>query len=482
LRSALSPSKKPINGLFVLLGVSEKGILLGVSYTEGGGTHFFEMYGGGQNPQSTFAGDSVVVENSNNAYIENNVFVSAQTGGNTALGEDGAFISTGDAYASANITNIANTNIIGQNWLLAIINIFGDFNGDVAFGRPDLWIGERVETGRSVRNGSKLSYFYTITNNGDTTATDIRIADAFSREFISPIDFFGNGFLDDDEIVWVLDSLAPGETVEVGYRGEVQNAPYGETEITNEVEVSSYETDENTRDNRDTATVFAYVQPPQKKSQMIGPEVLGVSVSNEELTGLTLERRNSATESVTTGQEVTYTIVVRNTGEESVYDTVLADELRAPNGEIIHTEVYLLGEVLAGEEITIEYTVLFDESFEVGAYTSSAIVTGQESENSPEQMTPASLDYVNYIGILPPSIPAQTEQVRRQYAPVFDLSGFIRTAEASSGGSAQLAGMTSTQAASIGVLGMNTNHLLLFILLVYLAYTANQHRRVRLQG
>jgi uncharacterized repeat protein (TIGR01451 family) len=330
-----------------------------------------------------------------------------------------------------------------------------------------------------VRNGSKLNYFYTITNNGDTHATGIKVTDYYNKNFVKPIDFFGNGFLDNDEVVWILDSLAPGETVEVGYRGQAQNLPYGETEITNEVKVTSYESDENERDNRDTATVLAYVHPPQRQGQMIGPEVLGVSISTEELTGLTLERTNSASGSVTTGQEVTYTIVVRNTSDTSIHNAVLTDELRAPSGEVLHTEVYLLGEVFAGEEITIEYTLLFDESFEVGLYTSSAVVQGTVSEDSPEQITPPSLDFINYIGALPPAVPARIETVRREYVPVFDLSRFVRVAEASSG-SDDSPEFIAGQAASLGVLGMNTNHLLLFILLLYLAYTVNQHRRVRL--
>ena len=71
----------------------------------------------------------------NTAVVENNVDVTATTGENTALTEHGtSTVETGDAYAVANVLNLINTNVVGGNWLFAIFNIFGDWNGHVSFG------------------------------------------------------------------------------------------------------------------------------------------------------------------------------------------------------------------------------------------------------------------------------------------------------------------------------------------------------------
>lgn len=70
------------------------------------------------------------VENNNSATIENNVTVIANTGGNAAAGGS-ANITTGNAYASANIVNIANTNITDSNYLLLVFNNFDDYSGNI---------------------------------------------------------------------------------------------------------------------------------------------------------------------------------------------------------------------------------------------------------------------------------------------------------------------------------------------------------------
>lgn len=445
----------------------------GVSYGGDGGAFFFDVSGG--TTHSSLGVGSVSIQNTNNAYIENNILVSAETGGNMVIGEDGALISTGDAYASANITNVANTNIIGQNWILAIINIFGDFTGNVSFGKPDLWVGERIEVGRNVKNGSELNYIYTITNNGDTAATGVELVDLFNIDFVNPLSFFGDATRDGDEIIWNIGTLGVGETVEIGFTGETHSLPYGETEIINNVRVSAHEPDENTDDNSDTATVRAYVERPQKRGQLFETTVLTSSVE-EVLTALTVLRTNSATDTVSTGEEVTYTLVVTNVSDESVYNTVLTDELHSPRGEVLHTEIYLLGEVFPGEKVTIEYTVLFDESFESGVYASHATLVGSEEEDSLEIRSASYADYVTFQKTPPPAEPTRVEPVvaRTTSVPLVDLSGLIPVAHAAN--SIEGDGVISSQAASLGLLGLNTNHLVFIIVVLYLAYIGTQKR------
>ena len=79
--------------------------------------------------------------------IENEVLAVSDTGENTIEGNS-ASINTGNANAVTNLINILNSNVSDTNWLLGMINIFGNWQGDLAFGRPDLWVGASVRTDR----------------------------------------------------------------------------------------------------------------------------------------------------------------------------------------------------------------------------------------------------------------------------------------------------------------------------------------------
>lgn len=73
----------------------------------------------------------ILIDNKNIADIENTVKVDANSGKNTAEDECGADIKTGDAVSLANIINIVNRNIVGNNWVFAVINIFGHWVGNL---------------------------------------------------------------------------------------------------------------------------------------------------------------------------------------------------------------------------------------------------------------------------------------------------------------------------------------------------------------
>ncbi len=74
------------------------------------------------------------VKNNNQAVVDNNLQVSGVSGGNsTNNNEDPVFVNTGWIDISANLLNIVNMNITGKNWMLVIVNIFGDFIGDITF-------------------------------------------------------------------------------------------------------------------------------------------------------------------------------------------------------------------------------------------------------------------------------------------------------------------------------------------------------------
>jgi hypothetical protein len=74
----------------------------------------------------------VNVENNNDAIVQSTGLAVADTGNNIASGAEGdAVVDSGDADANVNIVNFVNQNIVGNNWLFATINVFGNWLGDL---------------------------------------------------------------------------------------------------------------------------------------------------------------------------------------------------------------------------------------------------------------------------------------------------------------------------------------------------------------
>lgn len=75
---------------------------------------------------------------SNIADVSTQILVQAISGSNQANANQGdAQVTTGDAEVFASIIQVVNTNIVAQNALLAIVNIFGELVGDIVF--PDIF-------------------------------------------------------------------------------------------------------------------------------------------------------------------------------------------------------------------------------------------------------------------------------------------------------------------------------------------------------
>ena len=79
---------------------------------------------------------STNIENDNEATINNAIVINATTGENETKHNTGhGYVDTGNIKAAANLINIANSNIAVGNWLLAVVNVFGDWTGNIRF--PD---------------------------------------------------------------------------------------------------------------------------------------------------------------------------------------------------------------------------------------------------------------------------------------------------------------------------------------------------------
>src|SRR3989344_3298062 len=346
-----------------------------------------ELFSTDQDSENNMVSDGNIdlnVETNNTANIRNNVKVFALTGENKATSANGdASIDTGNAYAGANVLNVINSNIVSSNWIIALINIFGDWSGNISFGQPDLWVATQVEGPETLSPGSEAIFHTTVANRGDASASNVRFNGNFDPEFI--------GFQDMDygeTYSWDLGTLAPGEIKEFSYNARVSNGlPYGDTLVDHAFEVSANETDGNPADNSDTVSLLTRHLRP-----------VGRRISYESITksstypSLYITKTNSATSTdITASSSVDYTIVVTNEGG-SAFEGILYDVLKDENGKIITKNEWELGEIFPNEEITITYTAVFNASTTPGVYTNTAWIEalGGAYPQDPDLSTDAS--------------------------------------------------------------------------------------------
>lgn len=343
------------------------------------GTSGFDAGGGEEMTTSAVATGvtaSTTVDNKNTALIGNNIEVYALTGDNKAESVGGsATIKTGKAYAGSNVVNVANTNLFGTNWILAIIDIFGDWSGNISFGQPDLWLGGWVHSENSpAAPNDPLEYHFTVANRGDTDATNVRLTAHVDDRIVYLAD---GGTWGNDGIYWDLGDIPRGGSVDVTYKGSVrQHIPFGTTAFTSSASVSAHEPDANPSDNyEEIGSLAAYNEP-----QQTGP----AGVYYTTMPKLQVTKTNNATTTVQAPGMVDYTLTVFNDSTGPAYEGVLIDTLKDENGNVVYEESWNLGEILPHEEINVTYSIEYNATTTSGVYTNYAQVKAYGGQMNPQ--------------------------------------------------------------------------------------------------
>jgi len=346
------------------------------------------------NSQTTPAlSNSISATITNETLITNNVSVEANTGGNQAYGDDLGFVSTGDAYAAANITNVANTNILGRNWSLLIFDIFGDWQGDISFGQPDIWIGGTANAiNGTTAAGSEVLYTFTISNLGDATAQNVILNGDLSSDLMrlkQPIEDIQLG------------SIAPGETVEMTYVADVADSlPSGSFPVDLEADVTSSGPDANLDNNHEVVTVIA----ENKTYRGGGRSSANRSVITKE--GDVLITKSASVDAIEPGEIVTYEVTLTNSGGP-IYDAILYDTLYDSAGEVMLDQNWPLYTIDTDETITINYDVKFATSTAEGTYFNRAQMLGYHKNTNPKYME----TYDSMVASVPVTIGKQAPMV-----------------------------------------------------------------------
>jgi len=311
--------------------------------------------GTGTTPISTRTSN---VTNTNRATVTNNVSVYALTGDNQASGSDGATVTTGDAHAAANIVNVVNTNVLGRNWVLAIFNIFGNWTGNISFGRPDLWVGARAVVPPDVRGGTCFNYEVTVNNLGDGPAQSVALNVTFNPHEQR---FSDAASTSASTIRLAIGTLKAHATHAITLPVCLSDTVAGGTDVGTTFTASSTQSDADTANNADVISVVT-----QKSG---GGSALRLSDAT-----MTIDKRANI-HTTTASSSVDYTITITNRGGP-VYKALLVDILYNDRHEPVHEQRWGLDTIHKNETIIIEYTTVFNASTTPGMYTNEAFVSG----------------------------------------------------------------------------------------------------------
>lgn len=330
------------------------GLPSGVSWSQTPtGLEVFDNGSASGNATPSFGSLSAV--NNNAVTINNNISVTALTGGNRIDATQGA-IATGNAYAGANVINVANTTIVGENWIFAIFNIMGNWRGNLSFGQPDLWIGGSV-SGR-LSPGAISDYTFTVTNHGNADATHVKLKLDCDKNLLSFTDASSS------EALWDIGTIATGQTIHVTRQGTIASGlSIGTIPLPLAATVTPLETDANVANNTEHMPL------------VIDNGYQGGGGAHVEITpddDLRLTKTASKSKIAAPGS-VDYTLRLENHGGPA-YHSELFDTITGPDGTIVEQKRWWLGDIKAGEDITITYTAQFGTSTPAGTYTNSAQV------------------------------------------------------------------------------------------------------------
>jgi len=335
-----------------------------------------------------FNSSSFVASSTNTATVQNDIDVQANTGHNLALTEDGvSHIISGDAYAIANVVNIINTNIVGRNWIFALFNVLGNWNGDISFGKSALALTAKTLAPATVAPGADIAYEFTITNNGDRDADDITLKADYDKSKLDFTDTDGDSTASGRE--WQVETVRRGESRTFTFPARVGQVPAG-TQSTVPVAVSALSDGNGSSAEASFTIATVEVQAPASgggggggggttkttgkikatnNSKVVGP----TSAKNPDISVV----KEVVGVSTTTPAVADYKVVITNQKKAGhLYDGKLSDTLYDPTGAVMYERAWDIGAMAAGEQITLTYSVEFPTTTVMGTYRNVASIAG----------------------------------------------------------------------------------------------------------
>lgn len=288
---------------------------------------------------------SDIVRNENISSINNNINVSATTGGNKANENQGnAKITTGNALSVANLLNFTNLNVLGSRFFMGLVNIAGKWNGKAIFAYADVSVFIDKDT-EKVFPGEDFNYILSYQNIGYDNAKEtlLKIVLPAGVEYISDNNTTA-GDCANQVCFWKIGELKrnQGGLIKIKVRlspdyifdekltfwdiliPKVFAAEDGQTLITR-AQIETQDPESDTNNNSASIVIMAVQKPTGGEDNLTGTGL--EQKTDQRQPTLEISAKNNVNGFVYHGDTVTFELTIKNTGEVPVYNAKLIQEV-----------------------------------------------------------------------------------------------------------------------------------------------------------
>ena len=357
------------------------------------------------------------------ANVSNYVSAVSDTGNNTIEGSENASIKTGDANAIASAFNFVNTNIVGNNWLFAVVNNAGNWVGNVIFGYPDLNISLNANK-NEINPGEAFHYTINYKNIGKAKCDNAEIMLSLPEYLSYVSDSEGSGEKNGGNYYWSFSGLKPGEEKSFNVFVKLDGNVPKEVATLGSVAGIRTETTEKELSNNYASETISVVFP--------GSVVIDDGYYYKNIPEIQVSRKDDS--EVALGAISSHYIIVKNSGNRDLYNVLIKERIKDPNGNVAAEYSWSVPKLKKGQKGTIEYQIFLSAPATLGTYKHSAFAVGYDKygfEATSKKAT-AKVNLVSGgIGYLPQqqgqSIPEEAIQGAESYMPTLLVPGMEKT-------------------------------------------------------
>lgn len=309
-------------------------------------------------PSSTIEPTTNKVQNQ--TIINQSITAIATSGQNAGQANNSSEIITGISVAIANAIQLINTTIINSKIFIGIINVLGNWNGQLLFNYPDIAIAANT-TSLQIDAGQSIDYQVTISNQGHDTAHQPSIT-------INHDDHITNHLLPDlqaNESQIITLSLSPPD----------KNR--SQTKISASVTISDPEI--NTTNNQTTIIIPIHQ-----------PTIHSTSSSNENIASgipkITITATNNVVNPVNPGDTITFEFNIKNDSDYPAYQNFLNHAIYNQDGQMVGSIAIPLGTLQGHDGGTLRFGITTPASGQWGTGSFSTLSQIQATSSSEQNI------------------------------------------------------------------------------------------------
>ncbi|MCW1949482.1 MAG: hypothetical protein KIH89_003535 [Candidatus Shapirobacteria bacterium] len=313
--------------------------------------------------------------NDNSAEVTSSVLVTADSGGNQILGASDGVIESGSATAIANLTNLVNVNIYGSDWFWGIINILGDWGGDVIFAYPDLAVNLMANKNES-RSGEEIIYRINYSNLGyeKVDEAELKINLPVGLDYISD----DSGWLlvqEGNKLKWKLNNVAAKSNGGFTLRVKINNLNDDrdvQLQTVAMITTNSVESDLNNNQSVWATIVWRSLSENNFQNQE--------NNDSDKETKIVVEAKNNVNDYVLPNDTVTFLIEIKNVGTGKMKEAVLFHQVFDGRGNLWSENSLYLGEIEINKIGKMSFGLVMNEAG--GKYTTKTWIVGLDENNN----------------------------------------------------------------------------------------------------